>query len=78
MIRSNDKQLDFAVEILTSNSVDAGSAQRREETREAGDHSEQRDGQRFLMVDGGETVQSTPIHVTLNWFEELERLVPTP
>ena len=36
------------------------------------------DGQRFLMVDGGGTVQSTPIHVTLNWFEELERLVPTP
>jgi len=34
------------------------------------------DGQRFLMVEGGEVTQSTPIHLTLNWFEELKRLVP--
>ena len=33
------------------------------------------DGQRFLMVKLGE---DTPqIHVVLNWFEELKRLVPT-
>ena len=34
-----------------------------------------RDGQRFLMV--REEEQQTPIHVVLNWFEELKRLVPT-
>jgi hypothetical protein len=33
------------------------------------------DGQRFLMV---KLAQETPqIHVVLNWFEELKRLVPT-
>ncbi len=31
------------------------------------------DGQRFLMV---KEVEQSPIHVVLNWFEELERLVP--
>ena len=33
-----------------------------------------RDGQKFLMV--REEEQQTPIHVILNWFEELKRLVP--
>ena len=33
------------------------------------------DGQRFLMVLPGEA--SMALHVVLNWFEELERLVPT-
>ncbi len=35
------------------------------------------DGQRFLMIKAveGSTGQ---IHVVLNWFEELKRLVPTP
>ena len=34
------------------------------------------DGQRFLMV---EVLEPEPasIEITLNWFEELERLVPT-
>ena len=36
------------------------------------------DGQRFLMVEGRETSQAVPIHVTLNWFEELRELVPPP
>jgi len=34
------------------------------------------DGQRFVMVQVQET-GSTQIHVVLNWFEELKRLVPT-
>jgi len=33
------------------------------------------DGQRFLMIKAGEV--GTQIHVVLNWFEELKRLVPT-
>jgi hypothetical protein len=36
------------------------------------------DGQRFVMVRSGQTVVPTQIHVVLNWFEELKRLVPTP
>ena len=35
------------------------------------------DGQRFLMIKESEQVSSTQIHVVLNWFEELKRLVPT-
>jgi len=40
------------------------------------------DGQKFLMIKSGETQvveESAPdqIHVVLNWFEELKRLVPT-
>jgi len=34
------------------------------------------DGQRFVMVK--EEGRETQIHVVLNWFEELKRLVPTP
>ena len=32
-------------------------------------------GERFLMVVSGDT--STELHVVLNWFDELERLVPS-
>jgi len=37
------------------------------------------DGQRFLMIKGGETTAQGQgqINVVLNWFEELKRLVPT-
>ena len=36
------------------------------------------DGQRFLMVEESQQEQPpTQINVVLNWFEELERLVPT-
>ena len=36
------------------------------------------DGKRFLLaVDTGEDPSSTELHVTTNWYEELERLVPT-
>ena len=38
------------------------------------------DGERFLMlkpVNTAETSEPTQFHVVLNWFEELERLVPT-
>jgi serine/threonine-protein kinase len=36
------------------------------------------DGQRFLMIKLGEQALAvTQIHVVLNWFEELKRLVPT-
>lgn len=34
------------------------------------------DGQRFLMIEE-EQGERAPIHVILNWFEELKRLVPT-
>jgi len=33
------------------------------------------DGQRFVMVEGG--AETTEIRIVLNWFEELERLVPS-
>ncbi len=37
------------------------------------------DGQRFVMVKEGDQESEPPqIHVVLNWFEELKRLVPTP
>ena len=38
-----------------------------------------RDGKRFLMIDEGVVERGAPtqIMVTLNWFQELERLVPT-
>ena len=36
------------------------------------------DGERFLIfTPTGEDPPSTELHVTLHWFEELERLVPT-
>ena len=35
------------------------------------------DGERFLVLESGEQTQYDIIHVVLNWFEELERLVPT-
>lgn len=35
------------------------------------------DGQRFLIVEPMEEFESKQINVVLNWFEELERLVPT-
>ena len=35
------------------------------------------DGERFLVLESGEQTQYDTIHVVLNWFEELERLVPT-
>ena len=35
------------------------------------------DGERFLMMKEGELAQDqSQIHVVLNWFEELKRLVP--
>ena len=36
------------------------------------------DGKRFVMIRRDEESTSTQINVVLNWFEELERLVPTP
>ncbi len=36
-----------------------------------------RDGQRFLMVQTVDDPAPTQINIVLNWFEELERLVPT-
>jgi len=36
------------------------------------------DGQRFVMVKTAEAEEAAQIHVVLNWFEELKRLVPTP
>ena len=35
------------------------------------------DGTRFIMVEENDNLP-TEIHVVLNWFEELKRLVPTP
>jgi len=35
------------------------------------------DGQRFVMVKETEVQEAKQIHVVLNWFEELKRLVPT-
>jgi len=34
------------------------------------------DGQRFLMLKMEMEIEPSTIHVVLNWFEELERLVP--
>jgi serine/threonine-protein kinase len=35
------------------------------------------DGQHFLMMEGGEEEGGNQLHLVLNWFEELIRLVPT-
>jgi Tol biopolymer transport system component len=35
------------------------------------------DGQHFLMIEGGEEGGGNQLHLVLNWFEELKRLVPT-
>ena len=35
------------------------------------------DGQHFLMIEGGEEEGGNQLHVVLNWFGELARLVPT-
>jgi len=35
------------------------------------------DGQHFLMIEGGEEEGWNQLHLALNWFEELKRLVPT-
>jgi hypothetical protein len=34
------------------------------------------DGQSFVMIQEDEDAPLTEIHVVLNWFEELNRLVP--
>ena len=47
----------------------------------AADYSMSPDGQRFLMLKAKEQQQTaalTQIHLVLNWFEELNRRVPTP
>ncbi len=36
------------------------------------------DGQRFVMVQAQQGAAQAQINFTLNWFEELKRLVPTP
>jgi len=36
------------------------------------------EGQRFVMVQAQQGAGVGQIHVVLNWFEELKRLVPTP
>ncbi len=36
------------------------------------------DGQQFVMVRSAQASEQIQIHVVLNWFEELKRLVPTP
>ena len=35
------------------------------------------DGQAFVMIQGSPREPLTEIHLVINWFEELERLVPT-
>ena len=35
------------------------------------------DGKRFLMVQRDEPPPPARIEIALNWFEELERLIPT-
>ncbi len=35
------------------------------------------DGQRFLFIEPVEKFESKQIRIVFNWFEELERLVPT-
>ena len=36
------------------------------------------DGQLFVMVQSDETLTPSQINITLNWFDELQRLVPSP
>jgi len=35
------------------------------------------DGEHFLMIERGEAEGATDLHVILNWFDELKKLVPT-
>jgi eukaryotic-like serine/threonine-protein kinase len=70
----------MAVDIVTSPSFYAGTPKMlfgdQDLTNTSFDVSP--DGQRFLMVKGGEQATSaTQINVVLNWFEELKQKVPT-
>jgi hypothetical protein len=41
------------------------------------DYDIARDGNRFVMIRPKPQPPSTQVHVVLNWFEELKRLVPS-
>ncbi|OFW43075.1 MAG: hypothetical protein A3J28_17380 [Acidobacteria bacterium RIFCSPLOWO2_12_FULL_60_22] len=82
--RSGDKMM--AVEIMTQPAFRASTPKvlfegRYEATTGLGirtNYGVSPDGQRFLMVKGGEQQQApTQINVVLNWFEELKRRVPS-
>jgi dipeptidyl aminopeptidase/acylaminoacyl peptidase len=81
--RSGDKMM--AVSIETDSELDVGSPEVLFEGRFATTHrpdtprnyAVSEDGQRFLMVRTVDDPAPTQINVVLNWFEELERLVPT-
>lgn len=80
--RSGDAMM--AVDVTTEPSFDAGAPRvvfRGEYWNAAFgdvlDYDVSSDGEHFLMVQEEETSEPVRIHVVLNWFEELKRLVPT-
>ena len=83
--RGLDQQQMMAVAVETNPAFEAGRARALfDELYRAvgpGDphYDVSRDGKRFLMIDEGVVERGAPtqIMVTLNWFQELERLVPT-
>ena len=79
--RNGDKMM--AVDVTTEPSFNAGTPRLLFEGRYGRDSFDRTyydvtpDGQRFVMVKAGETLAPAQINITLNWFEELKRLVPT-
>ncbi len=83
--RGLDQAQMMAVAVETDPAFEAGRAQALFDELyravEPGDphYDTSQDGKRFLMIDESvvERGMPTQIMVTLNWFQELERLVPT-
>jgi hypothetical protein len=68
----------MAVPVAAGPSFSAGKPRLLFEGRYAGGYDVSPDGRRFLMIRiEEESADKTELHVVLNWFEELKRLVPT-
>jgi hypothetical protein len=67
----------MAVDVQTGDTFDAGAPHLVFE-KAAADYDVSPDGQRFLMLKPAETAGSSvsELHVVLNFFDELRRLVP--
>ena len=72
----------MAVPIQTEPAFQAGTPrvlfERRSPTATSSNYDVSPDGQRFVMIGLDPESRQSSVHVVLNWFDELQRLVPTP
>ena len=66
----------LAVNVETEPAFTAGKPRLLFEGRYAGEYDVSPDGQHFVMIRTEYASSPTEIRVVLNWFDELERLVP--